>query len=63
MKMNPAADQEVGSPKRNSLHAPLDYFGLEFLPFKTQTKATLESVEYSSLGQDPLRPYAEGALL
>lgn len=44
VKMNPEADGEVGSPKLSSLHASLDDFGLEFLSFKTPTKATLESL-------------------
>lgn len=51
--MNPAVGRGVGRPKLNSLHAPLDYFGLEFLSSMTPTKAALESL--SSLGQDSLR--------
>lgn len=42
--MNPTVGWEVGRPKLNSLHAPLDYFGLEFLSSKTPTKAALESL-------------------
>lgn len=52
--MNPAVGREVGRPKLNSLHAPLDYFGLEFLSSMTPTKAALESL--CSLGQDSLGP-------
>lgn len=58
--MNPAVGREVGRPKLNSLHAPLDYFGLEFLSSTTPTKAALESL--CSLGQDSLGPKAEAAL-